>query len=348
MPHVYALANQKGGVGKTTTAVNLAAYLAAAGRRVLLVDCDPQANATSSLGVVADEVEYSLYDALIDQVPLDRIITLTGQLRLDLVPSAPKLAGADVEMVSMIARERLLLRLLEPVLNRYDHILMDCPPSLSLLTINALTTATGGVIIPIQCEYLPLEGLGRLTHTIGLVREHLNPKLRISGIVMTMFDARTNLAQDVVAEVRQHFPNEIFDSIIPRSVRLSEAPSYGQPILAYAPASTGALAYQSLANELLRAKRGEVTVEQRRGLGKGLSALIPKSEVGPVSAIPASGLTEVPVEQIAPNPRQPRDVMEPAALAELAELDPHPWSDPAAGAGPGAGRQPGALHPGGR
>ena len=138
MPHVYALANQKGGVGKTTTAVNLAAYLAAAGRRVLLVDCDPQANATSSLGVVADEVEYSLYDALIDQVPLDRIIRLTGQLRLDLVPSAPKLAGADVEMVSMIARERLLLRLLEPVLNRYDHILMDCPPSLSLLTINAL------------------------------------------------------------------------------------------------------------------------------------------------------------------------------------------------------------------
>ena len=220
-------------------------------RIISFLDGTHQVYAKAMLTRSAGWMTADLYDALIDQVPLDRIIRLTGQLRLDLVPSAPKLAGADVEMVSMIARERLLLRLLEPVLNRYDHVLMDCPPSLSLLTINALTTATSGVIIPIQCEYLPLEGLGRLTHTVGLVREHLNPKLRISGIVMTMFDARTNLAQDVVAEVRQHFPNEIFDSIIPRSVRLSEAPSYGQPILSYAPASTGALAYQSLANELL-------------------------------------------------------------------------------------------------
>lgn len=251
MPHVYALANQKGGVGKTTTAVNLAAYLAAAGKRVLLIDCDPQANATSSLGFSADELEASLYDALIEQTPLDHVIMLTGQLLLDLVPSAPKLAGADVEMVSMIGRERLMQRLLEPVLKRYDHVVMDCPPSLSLLTVNALTAASSGVIIPIQCEYLPLEGLGRLTHTIGLVREHLNPKLRISGIIMTMFDGRTNLAQDVVNEVRQHFPNETFETIIPRSVRLSEAPSYGQPILAYAPASPGALAYQAMANELL-------------------------------------------------------------------------------------------------
>ena len=206
MTRVYALANQKGGVGKTTTAVNLAAYLAANGSRVLLIDCDPQANATSSLGQSAEGTEYSVYDALVNRVPLDQIIMLTSLLRLDLAPSAPRLAGADVEMVSMIARERLLQRALEPVLPRYDHVIMDCPPSLSLLTVNALTTAQDGVIIPIQCEYLPLEGLGRLTHTIGLVREHLNPGLRIFGIVMTMFDVRTNLANDVVKEVRTHFP----------------------------------------------------------------------------------------------------------------------------------------------
>jgi chromosome partitioning protein len=257
MTRVYALANQKGGVGKTTTAVNLAAYLAAAGNRVLLVDCDPQANASSSLGVSSDEFEASLYDTLINRTPLDQIITLTPTLRLDLAPSSPKLAGADVEMVSMIARERLLQRALQPVLHRYDHVLLDCPPSLSLLTVNALTTAQNGVIIPIQCEYLPLEGLGRLTQTIGLVREHLNPQLRIFGIVMTMFDARTNLASDVVAEVRQHFPREVFEAVIPRSVRLSEAPSYGQPISAYAPGSPGAVAYLALAHELLARELSE-------------------------------------------------------------------------------------------
>jgi len=257
MTRVYAFANQKGGVGKTTTAVSLAAYLSAAGNRVLLVDCDPQANATSSLGVFADQLDYSLYDALINRVSLDRIITLTQQLRLDLVPSAPKLAGADVEMVSMIARERLLQRSLEPVLTRYDHILMDCPPSLSLLTVNALTMARHGVIIPIQCEYLPLEGLGRLTHTIQLVRENLNPTLRIFGIVMTMFDIRTNLSQQVVEEVRSHFPDLIFDSVIPRNVRLSEAPSYGEPIISYAPNSPGGQAYQALARELLAREHRE-------------------------------------------------------------------------------------------
>ncbi len=256
MTRVYALANQKGGVGKTTTAVNLAACLAAAGKRVLLVDVDPQANATSSLGIAAGDHLPTVYDGLINQVPIDRIIIPTGRPGLDLVPSASRLAGAEVELVDMQAREQLLKRALAPVTQRYDHMLLDCPPSLSLLTVNALTCAANGVIIPIQCEYLPLEGLGRLTQTIQLVRDSLNPSLCIFGIVLTMFDARTNLAQQVVAEVRQHFPVETFRAIIPRTVRISEAPSYGEPIITYAPTSPGALAYEALARELLLRENG--------------------------------------------------------------------------------------------
>jgi chromosome partitioning protein len=253
---IYAFANQKGGVGKTTTTVNLGAYLAHAGRAVLIIDVDPQANATSSLGVDATTLVQSLYDVLIGRASLADVIIGTALPRLDLAPSAPALAGAEVEMVPMLAREHLLRKALEGVATHYDYVLMDCPPSLGLLTINALTAATHGVVVPIQCEYLALEGLGRLWHTIQLVREHLNPQLTISGMVLTMYDPRTNLAGQVVSEVRKHFAQETFQAMIPRSVRLSEAPSYGQTILSYAPNSAGAAAYATLAQEWLAREEG--------------------------------------------------------------------------------------------
>jgi chromosome partitioning protein len=252
MSRVYAFANQKGGVGKTTTAISLGAYLAAAGRRVLVVDADPQANATSSLGVNWHGLEHSLYDVLVKGVPIADVIIPVEQPPLDLVPSVPALAGAEVEMVGMLARERLLSAALEPVMPEYDYIFVDTPPSLGLLTVNALTAARRGVVIPVQCEYLALEGLSHLLYTIQLVRDSLNPDLRVAGMVLTMFDARTNLAKEVIEEVRRHFPRQVFDSVIPRNVRLGEAPSYGQTILSYAPGSTGAQAYAALAEEFMR------------------------------------------------------------------------------------------------
>jgi chromosome partitioning protein len=249
MSRVVVVANQKGGVGKTTTAVNLGAYLAV-GSRVLLIDLDPQANATSSLGVDWRTLGSTSYDAITGQASLDAIVLADVQPGLDLVPSAPMLAGAQVELVDQPDREDRLRRALAPLRDRYSLILIDCPPSLGLLTVNALVAADA-VLVPVQCEYLALEGLGQLMETLDLVRERLNPRLQLLGIVLTMHDARTNLSTQVMQEVRAHFPRATFQSVIPRSVRLSEAPSYGLPARAYDPAARGALAYAALAEELL-------------------------------------------------------------------------------------------------
>ncbi len=256
MTKIYAFANQKGGVGKTTTAVNLGAYLAAGDQQVLVVDVDPQANATSSLGFAKSSLPFSTYDALINQIPCAQVVVPTPWPHLELLPSAPALAGAEVEMVHLLAREHLLRKALAPVADRYHYVLIDSPPSLGLLTVNALTAAVDGVIIPVQCEYLALEGLTELLRTIMLVRDNLNPRLYVRGLLMTMYDGRTRLSAQVVAEVRRHFKDRVFRTIIPRSVRLSEAPSYGEPILVYDPSSSGALAYQAFAGELLKGDGG--------------------------------------------------------------------------------------------
>jgi chromosome partitioning protein len=246
---VTACTNQKGGVGKTTTVVNLAAFLALSGTSTLVIDIDPQGNATSGLGVDRRALETSVYDALIDRTPLDDIIVGTAVDGLDLVPSAPALSGAEVELVEIPARERRLAAVLAGLNGRYDRVLIDCPPSLGLLTVNALTAADG-VLIPIQTEYYALEGLSQLVNTIRLVREDLNPRLEIEGVLLTMYDARTNLSAQVAAEVRRHMNGTVFDTVVPRSVRLSEAPSHGLPIALYDPSSRGADAYGRLATEV--------------------------------------------------------------------------------------------------
>ncbi len=251
MGRIYTLVNQKGGVGKTTSAINLGAYLGYYGQRVLLVDLDPQANATSSLGIDKRTVKNGTYEVLIGAVAVAPQILHNPRLKISLLPSSPALAGAEVELIEVDNREQRLKEALAPVTDRYDYILIDCPPSLSVLTVNGLVAARNGVLIPVQCEYLALEGLGQLTQTLNRVRASLFPDLKVRGVILTMYDGRTRLALDVVGEVRQHFGEQVFQAVIPRSIRLAEAPSYGIPVSHYAPESSAARAYSALAREVL-------------------------------------------------------------------------------------------------
>ncbi len=250
MSKVIAITNQKGGVGKTTTAINLSSCLAAAEHRTCLIDMDPQANSTSGLGLDKSKIETSVYDVLLGARPIREVVRDTDLKYLTLVPSSISLVGAEVELVSMIARETRLKSALSEIRDEFEYIIIDCPPSLGLLTINSLTAADS-IIVPIQCEYYALEGLGQLMNTVKLVQDNLNPHLQIEGVLLTMFDGRLNLSRQVSDEVRKHFNKKVYDTVISRNVRLSEAPSFGKPIILYDILSTGAENYMSLTKEVL-------------------------------------------------------------------------------------------------
>lgn len=262
MGRVIAVANQKGGVGKTTTALNLSASLAVAEKKTLLIDIDPQANAGSGLGIKVDEGEDTIYEVLLDQTPLRKIIRETEIRYLDFAPSGRHLVGAEIELVNELAREHRLKKALDSVKAEYDYVYIDCPPSLGLLTLNALTAADT-VLIPIQCEYYALEGLTQLLNTVRLIQKNLNPDLTLEGVLLTMYDQRLNLCRQVAEEARAHFPEKVYESVVPRNVRLSEAPSFGKPILLYDVTCLGARCYLKLAREVI--ENDEAGVGKRVG-----------------------------------------------------------------------------------
>ena len=256
MARIIAVANQKGGVGKTTTAVNLAACFAISEKRVLLVDADPQGNATSGVGIAKDVVRWSLYDALLEERPVGDVILPQGQIaHLSVLPATQDLVGAELELVEREGREHTLRRVLDRIRDEYDYILVDCPPSLGLITLNVLTAADG-VLIPIQCEYYALEGISQLLNTINLVQQNFNPGLAIDGVLLTMYDSRLNLCRQVAEDVKEYFGAKVIQSVIPRNIRLAEAPSHGKPILLYDVASIGAKSYLAAAQEMLRRTAG--------------------------------------------------------------------------------------------
>ena len=250
MGRILAITNQKGGVGKTTTSVNLSACLAQVGKRTLLVDIDPQGNATSGIGIDKSDVDQCVYDVLVEDVEANHVIKETKIENLHVIPASIQLAGAEIELVPTISREVRLKRALDEIVDQYDYIIIDCPPSLGLLTLNALTAADA-VLIPVQCEYYALEGLSQLLSTVRIVQKHLNHDLKIEGVLLTMFDARTNLGIQVIDEVKKYFQDKVYRTIIPRNVRLSEAPSHGEPIIIYDPKSKGAEVYLELAKEVV-------------------------------------------------------------------------------------------------
>lgn len=256
MGKVIVIANQKGGVGKTTTSVNLSAYLGDMKKKVLVIDCDPQGNTTSGLGIDKNALENTVYDVLVNEVPIEETIINTKYKNLSVCPSDVDLAGAEIELVSVKKREYLLKEAIKSLKEQYDFIIIDCPPSLGMLTLNAFAAADS-VIIPIQCEFYALEGLGQLTNTISSLKKSINSDLEIEGILLTMYDKRTNLSGLVLEEVKKFFPEQVFKTVIPRNVRLSEAPSYGEPILAYDKLSKGAFAYKALAKELIKKQAQE-------------------------------------------------------------------------------------------